>query len=165
MPIGFAREDLMARCEENGVDYVFGLARNERLVAQIARELEAAEREAKERDAAARCFKDFRWATLESWSRKRRVIAKAEWTKGEADPRFIVTSLARAEARADPLRGHYCERGTRRTHQGMPRRSVRRPHAGSDDARQPVPPMVRLHGLRPDVRAAPPCPCWYRAGA
>ena len=90
---GFAREELMAWCEENGVHYVFGLARNERLAAKIGRELKAAQGEAAETGRAARRFKDFKWRTRESWSRRRRVIAKAEWTKGEANPRFIVTSL------------------------------------------------------------------------
>jgi hypothetical protein len=109
---GFAREELMAWCEENRVQYVFGLARNERLVAQIRPELEEAEREAKETGAAARCFKEFMWETLESWSRKRRVIGKAEWTKGEANPRFIVTSLTRAQASAQTLyEDIYCQRG------------------------------------------------------
>src|SRR5262245_19031755 len=95
---GFAREELMAWCEENRVEYVFGLARNERLVGRITRELEAAEREATQTGAPARRFADFMWRTLESWSRKRRVIGKAEWTKGEANPRFIVTSLDRDQA-------------------------------------------------------------------
>jgi hypothetical protein len=90
---GFAREELMAWCEENGVHYVFGLARNDRLAAKIARELDAARQEASKTGRPARRFKDFKWTTLESWSRKRRVIAKAEWTRGEANPRFIVTSL------------------------------------------------------------------------
>jgi hypothetical protein len=92
---GFAREELMAWCEENGVDYVFGLARNKRLVAKIGRELKSARREAAKTRRAACRFKDFQWKTLESWSRKRRVIGKAEWTRGEANPRFIVTSLGR----------------------------------------------------------------------
>ena len=91
---GFAREELMAWCEENRVEYVFGLARNERLVATITRELKAAEQESAATGAPARRFKEFSWRTLQSWSRRRRVIAKAEWTKGEANPRFIVTSLA-----------------------------------------------------------------------
>src|SRR4029450_8437244 len=108
----FEREELMAWCEENRVQYVFGLARNERLVAQIRPELEEAEREAKETGAAARSFKAFMWETLESWSRKRRVIGKAEWTKGEANPRFIVTSLTRAQASAQTLyEDIYCQRG------------------------------------------------------
>ena len=52
------------------------------------------------------------WETLESWSRKRRVIGKAEWTKGEANPRFIVTSLKRAQASAQTLyEDIYCQRG------------------------------------------------------
>jgi len=109
---GFAREELMAWCEENGVEYVFGLARNDRLVAKIARELKTAEREAAETGRPARRFKDFAWRTLESWSRRRRVIAKAEWTKGEANPRFIVTSLDPAEVSAQVLyEGIYCARG------------------------------------------------------
>jgi hypothetical protein len=109
---GFAREELMAWCEENGVEYVFGLARNDRLVGKIARELKAAEREAAETGAPARRFKDFEWGTLESWSRRRRVIGKAEWTKGEANPRFIVTSLDQAEVAGQVLyEDIYCARG------------------------------------------------------
>jgi hypothetical protein len=97
---GFAREELMAWCEKNGVHYVFGLARNDRLVAKIGRELKGAQKEASRAGRAARRFKDFQWATFESWSRKRRVIAKAEWTRGEPNPRFIVTSRAmRSRAR------------------------------------------------------------------
>jgi hypothetical protein len=109
---GFAREELMAWCEENGVEYVFGLARNDRLVAKIAHELKAAEKEAAATGAAARHFKDFAWSTLESWSRRRRVIAKAEWTKGEANPRFIVTSLAPWQVSGQVLyEDVYCARG------------------------------------------------------
>ena len=77
---GFAREALMAWCEENGVDFVFGLARNPRLVDEITVELLQAEEEAASTGKPARRFKDFRYATLDSWSRRRRVVAKAEWT-------------------------------------------------------------------------------------
>lgn len=109
---GFAREELMAWCEQSGVDYVFGLARNERLVAKIGRELKGAQREARKTGRAARRFKDFKWSTLDSWSRKRRVIGKAEWTKGEANPRFIVTSLKRSAAKGQALyEDIYCARG------------------------------------------------------
>src|SRR2546430_11348198 len=60
----------------------------------------------------ARRFKDFQWSTLGSWSRRRRVVAKAEWTQGEANPRFIVTSLKRAEAGArQPHEDIYCAPG------------------------------------------------------
>jgi hypothetical protein len=109
---GFAREELMAWCEDNGVEYVFGLARNDRLVAKIVRGLKAAEKEAAETGRPARRFKDFMWRTLDSWSRRRRVIGKAEWTKGEANPRFIVTSLDRDEVAAQVLyEDIYCARG------------------------------------------------------
>jgi hypothetical protein len=109
---GFAREELMAWCEANGVDYVLGLARNNRLVARIGRELKGAQREAGRTGRAARRFKDFQWTTLDSWSRKRRVIGKAEWTKGEANPRFIVTSLTRDKVEGRALyEDIYCARG------------------------------------------------------
>ena len=102
----------MAWCEDNGVDYVFGLARNERLVARIRRQLKAAEREAATTRAPARRFRDFMWSTLDSWSHKRRVIGKAEWTRGEANPRFIVTSLDASQGSAAFLyEDVYCARG------------------------------------------------------
>ena len=109
---GFCREALMAWCEENRVDFVFGLARNARLVAEIAVELLQAEAEAAATGQAARRFKDFRYATLDSWSRRRRVIGKAEWTEGEANPRFVVTSLKKAETKGRFLYEKvYCARG------------------------------------------------------
>jgi Transposase DDE domain group 1 len=70
---GFAREELMAWCEANGIDHLFGLARNRRLLEQIAAELQAAEAEHKQTGKPARRFKDFTYATLDSWSRSRRV--------------------------------------------------------------------------------------------
>ena len=109
---GFAREALMAWCEENRVDFVFGLARNARLVEEIAVELLQAEAEASSTGKPARRYKDFRYATLDSWSRRRRVVAKAEWTQGEANPRFIVSSLSRAETNGRFLYEKvYCARG------------------------------------------------------
>jgi len=109
---GFAREALMAWCENNGVDYVLGLARNARLVDEIYVELAQAEEEATRTGKPARRFKDFRYATLDSWSRRRRVIGKAEWTRDEANPRFVVTSLRKAETNARFLYEKvYCARG------------------------------------------------------
>jgi len=109
---GFARETLMAWCEQNRVDYLFGLQRNARLVTAIEHELAAAKAEAEKSGRPARRFKDFHWSTLDSWSRRRRVIAKAEWTEDEANPRFIVTSLKRAETGARQLyEDIYCARG------------------------------------------------------
>jgi len=109
---GFAREARMAWCEANGVDYVFGLARNPWLVEEIAVEILQAEAETSSTGKPARRFKDFRYSTLDSWSRKRRVVAKAEWTEGEANPRFIVTSLSRAETNGRFLYEKvYCARG------------------------------------------------------
>jgi hypothetical protein len=109
---GFAREALMAWCEANGVDFLFGLARNERLVGEIASELAAAEEDSKATNAPARRFKEFQWSTRDSWSRQRRVVAKAEWTAGAANPRFVVTSLGAEEDAPQQLYEEiYCARG------------------------------------------------------
>jgi hypothetical protein len=109
---GFCREALMAWAEANRVDYVFGLARNARLAGEIETEMTAARTAAEKTGKPARRFRDFRWSTLKSWSRARRVIGKAEWTRGEANPRFIVTSLTPAEIDARRLyETIYCARG------------------------------------------------------
>ena len=109
---GFAREELMAWCEANGVDYVFGLARNSRLVTVIADELAQAWAEAEASGKPARRFKEFYHTTLESWSRKRRVVAKAEHLPKGANPRFIVTSLKPSDINGRVLYEEiYCARG------------------------------------------------------
>jgi hypothetical protein len=108
----FAREDLMVWCEANRVDYAFGLARNERLVAAIAAEMAEAAAECRATGRPARRFKDFLWSTLSSWSRRRRVIGKAEALPLGDNPRFIVTSLQPSEAEARTLYERiYCARG------------------------------------------------------
>ncbi len=109
---GFARDALMAWCEANRVDYLFGLARNARLEAEIAADLDQAREESTATGKPARRFRDFTWCTLDSWSRERRVIGKAEWTGDKANPRFVVTSLTPAVAAAQPLyEAIYCARG------------------------------------------------------
>jgi hypothetical protein len=109
---GFAREALMTWCEGNGVDFIFGLARNARLAGTIEAELAEAREESQATGQPARRFKELIWSTKKSWSRKRRVIAKAEWTTGEANPRFIVTSLTAADGDGRYLYEQvYCARG------------------------------------------------------
>ncbi len=113
---GFAREALMAWCEAARVDYVFGLARNPRLVGRIHAELAWAEEDAVRTGRAARRFADVRWTTRDSWSRRRRVVAKAEWMPGRgeagANPRFVVTSLPASRIDARTLYERlYCARG------------------------------------------------------
>ena len=109
---GFCRDDLMTWCEENGVQYVLGMAGNERLTAQIRPELKAAERKAKRTGQPARVFTDFQYRTRKSWSAARRVIAKAEHTNGSANPRFIVTNVHEAYGAPRFLyETVYCQRG------------------------------------------------------
>jgi Transposase DDE domain group 1 len=109
---GFAREALMSWCEASRVDYVFGLARNERLVGAIADNLAVAEAASLAQGGPARRFADFPWRTLDSWSRERRVVAKAEHLPKGANPRFVVTSLPAEETDARTLyEDIYCARG------------------------------------------------------
>jgi len=109
---GFTREALMAWCEANRVDFVFGLARNERLEAAIKDEMMQASLDSLRTGKPARRFKDFMWSTLDSWSRNRRVVGKAEVTRAEANPRFVVTSLKSHESTAQHLyEVIYCARG------------------------------------------------------
>ena len=114
---GFAREALMVWAEQHRVDYVLGLARNPRLVGEITAELAAAKAEAEQTGKAARCFKEFRYRTLDSWSCERRVVAKAEQLPGGSgetspNPRFVVTSLSPDAWAPKPLYERlYCARG------------------------------------------------------
>lgn len=109
---GFARDELMDWCETNQVDYVFGLARNQRLEKQIAPAMEEARLSSQASAKAARVFRDFLWSTKDSWARRRRVVAKAEWTTLGANPRFIVTSLEPERWAARMLyEDLYCARG------------------------------------------------------
>lgn len=109
---GFARDELMSWCEANDVDYVFGLARNKRLEKSIAGELERARARAETRGRPVRLFKEFSYATLKSWSRERRVVAKAESLPQGPNPRFIVTSLKLCTIKGRALYEKiYCARG------------------------------------------------------
>ena len=109
---GFCREELMSWCEQNTVEYVFGLARNTRLQRAIGRELREAETESRRTHRPARRFKELRYSTRKSWSRARRVIGKAEHTGDKANPRFVVTSLSQQDLPARELYEElYCARG------------------------------------------------------
>jgi hypothetical protein len=109
---GFCREELMAWCEAEGVDYLLGLAKNERLKAEIAPQMGEAKTQFQQTGRAARRFQEFLYQTRESWSRARRVVAKAEHLEKGANPRFVVTSLSREVWPAQELyEEHYCGRG------------------------------------------------------
>jgi hypothetical protein len=109
---GFCREAIMNWCEQHQVDYLFGLAKNRRLVGNIADELRAAKATFEATQKPARVFKDFEYQTLKSWSRQRRVVGKAEFISGKHNPRFVVTSLdAQKYAAAELYENQYCARG------------------------------------------------------
>jgi len=110
---GFCREEIMRYCEQNEkMDYVFGLAKNERLNKEIEFEMAQAQEIHKSTEAAARVFKDFRYRTRKSWSCERRVVGKAEYLAKGANPRFVVTSVSSEEKDARTLyEDFYCARG------------------------------------------------------
>jgi Transposase DDE domain group 1 len=92
---GFCRDAIMHWCERQGIDYVIGLAKNARLLKEIGEELKSAEAESVKTGEMARIFKNLRYQTVEkTWSRTRRVVAKAEHLNKGSNPRFVVTSLA-----------------------------------------------------------------------
>jgi hypothetical protein len=108
----FCREDIMRWCEENDVEYVFGIAKNERLKNAIAEELDEAQKEFAKTGRAARVYKDFMYRTLDSWSRSRRIIGKAEYLAKGGNPRFVVTSYSGDIYDAKTLyEKQYCPRG------------------------------------------------------
>jgi hypothetical protein len=106
---GFCREELMAWCEANQVEYVLGLARNERLRQQLEPQMGEARQQCQASGQAARVFTEFSYQTRESWSGARRVVAKAECLPGKENPRFVVTS--RAEEPQALYEQVYCARG------------------------------------------------------
>ena len=111
---GFCREELMAWCdvEENKVDYAFGLARNQRLVKILGKQMHEAKMEHERTGKAARVFTEFGYRTKKSWTRERRVVAKAEYLDKGENPRFVVTSLdAESWAARDLYEKFYCARG------------------------------------------------------
>jgi len=109
---GFCREEIMSWCESNGVDYLLGLAKNNRLVAMIEAESTQARQQFEATGGASRVFAELRYQTLETWGRERRVVAKAEHLSKGANPRFVVTSLREQDRAADVLyEEDYCGRG------------------------------------------------------
>lgn len=109
---GFCREELLQWCEKNSVDYVLGMARNERLRGLIEEEMAEATRQHEQTQQPARVFAEFSYRTHKSWSRKRRVVAKAEQLEGKENPRFVVTSLQAQDWPAQRLYEElYCQRG------------------------------------------------------
>jgi hypothetical protein len=110
---GFCREEIMSYCEQNEpMDYVLGLAKNDRLNKEIEAEMAQAQQLHQASGQPARVFKDFRYRTKKSWSWGRRVVGKAEYLAKGANPRFIVTSISSEEKDARTLyEDFYCARG------------------------------------------------------
>jgi hypothetical protein len=109
---GFSRDAIMSWCEDNGVGYVFGLAKNKRLLKIIGRQLHEAKLQYEEKQKAARVFSEFTYQTRKTWKRERRVVAKAEHLEKGANPRFVVTSLSAQQFAAQALYEElYCARG------------------------------------------------------
>jgi hypothetical protein len=109
---GFCREHLMSWCEANNVAFLFGLAKNPRLLKLLQPALQQAAQQFEQSKQACRVFAEMSYRTLDSWSRERRVVGKAEQLDKGPNPRFVVTSLAAETVAAQPLyEQEYCARG------------------------------------------------------
>jgi len=109
---GFCREELMCWCEDHDVEYVFGVAKNNRLKHEIKEEMALAKALHQCSDESSRVFKDFCYSTLKTWRWQRRVIGKAEYLAKGENPRFIVTSFTKDQYEAKQLYEKiYCARG------------------------------------------------------
>ena len=113
---GFCRNELMSWCENNGVNFLFGMARNQRLRRIIGQQMHEATVQWSQTGKPARVFSEFQYSTKKTkkggWDRERRVVAKAEHIDGKENPRFVVTSLTSEKWAAQPLYEElYCERG------------------------------------------------------
>src|SRR6202158_3162414 len=113
---GFCRNELMSWCENNGVDFVFGLARNQRLRRIVGAQMQQATQQWNQTGKPARVFSEFQYKTKKTkkggWDRERRVVAKAEHIDGKENPRFVVTSLSSDQWLAQALYEElYCARG------------------------------------------------------
>ena len=107
---GFCRDEIMCWCEDNGVDYVLGLAKNSRLNEILKPSMDRACEVHAVTGKPERQFADFRYQTNRSWTRERRVIGKAEYLEYGANPRYVVTSLSTHGARS-LYEEIYCARG------------------------------------------------------
>ena len=109
---GFCRESIMKWCEAHDIGYVLGLARNPRLVRALEAQMREARAAHRHTGKPARRFRDFTYRTRKTWSRRRRVVGKAEYLPKGANPRFVVTNLSPRKASARRLYEKlYCARG------------------------------------------------------
>ena len=113
---GFCRNELMSWCENNDVDYLFGMARNQRLRRIIGQQMHEATLQWEQTGKPARVFSEFQYSTKKTkksgWDRERRVVAKAEHIDGKENPRFVVTSLSSERGTPQALYEElYCGRG------------------------------------------------------
>lgn len=109
---GFCREELMVWCEERGLDYVLGLAKNSRLEGMIKKDLKKVKRKFKRTAKPCKQYRNLKYRTLTTWSKKRRVVAKAEHLDKGSNPRFVVTTIEKEEYGSRALyEDLYCARG------------------------------------------------------
>jgi hypothetical protein len=108
---GFCRDKIMSWCEGNGIHYIFGMAKNKRLLENIQDEMVLAKSQFMETKNPSRVFKEFIYKTLDSWNKERRIIAKAEYLEKGENPRFIVTNIESEESAQELYENVYCARG------------------------------------------------------
>ena len=109
---GFCRNNLMSWCESNDVKYIFGIAKNSRLLKFLKKALRKAKKNFIMKRGDTKKYVDFLYKTLKSWPHKRRVVGKAEYLLKGENPRFVVTNLSKEEYAPKSLyEDLYCARG------------------------------------------------------
>ena len=163
---GFSTDELMSWCEANEVDYVFGMARNKRLLRRLQEDLDRAGRQHDRIGQPMRRFKDFTYRTLRSWSRRRWVIGKAEHLPKGPNPRFVLTALSRKTIDARQLYEQtYCARGDMENRiKEQQLYLVRRPDLQPQHARQSAAPVVLVDCVFAVERTATTGTTRHRAG-
>ena len=153
---GFCRDDLLRWCEDYHVDYVMGLANNDRLKSESAEAMTQAEAEFNATGTPARVFKDFRYRTRHSWTSERRVVGKSEFLDKVSNPRFVVTSLSPERLGARALyEDFYCARGDMENRIKEQQLDLfARPDQRGNDARQSTPAVSVLRRLHAHARLA-----------
>ena len=165
---GFCRDEILSWCEaQHRVDYVIGLAKNKRLLRAIETPMEKAKQRFDRTGKSARVFKTFQYRTLDSWTRERRVIGKAEHLAKGANPRFIVTSLPKGQPTPKQIYEQiYCARGDMENRiKEQQHRIVCRPDQHGHHARQSTPALLLIGRVHVDASLATARIAGYRIRA
>ena len=137
----YGRREAMEWCEQNGVQYVFGLAGNKALEALVKAETQAVDARwaGASELAVLRDYTETLYAA-ETWKSRRRIVARIEATYQGLDTRYVVTNISHCGAQwlYDSL---YCARGQA---ENLIKRHQSQPASDRTSCRSPLANQMRL---------------------